>query len=114
MRRIIKPDIFSMMSQKVDDSYPKRMWRLSKNVTLRYNSKYWSNCFELKDCLLDYIRNSYQTVQDGQIPTRFTMVAGQAVTKKDFLDRFYQNVKEYYKYVEEENDKNENKDQIVD
>ena len=60
-RRIIKPDIFSMVAQKVDDSYPKRLWRLSKNIALRYNSKYWSNCFELKDTLLDYIGNSYQT-----------------------------------------------------
>jgi hypothetical protein len=63
--RIRKPDIFSLANQKVDDSYPKRMWRLSKNIALRYNQRYWSMCFELKDCLLDYLNNSYQTNQDG-------------------------------------------------
>lgn len=63
--RISKPDIFCIAWHKIDDSYPKRLWRLSKNVSLRYNQKYWSNCFELRDCLLDYINNSYQTEQDG-------------------------------------------------
>ena len=97
----------------MDDSYPKRMWRLSKNIALRYNSKYWSNCFELKDSLLDYIGNSYQTTQDGQTSTRFVMSPGQQVSKKEFLERFYFNIKEYYKYVEEHEEQNHNQDDIV-
>jgi hypothetical protein len=32
------------------------------------------------------------------------MSPGQPVSKKDFLERFYYNIKEYFKYVEEHDD----------
>ena len=58
MSRIRDCNIFSFNHYKVDDSYPKRLWRLSKNCALKYDQKYWSYCYELKDCLLDYLKDN--------------------------------------------------------
>ena len=41
------------------------------------------------------------------------MSPGQQVSKKEFLERFYFNIKEYYKYVEEHEEQNHNQDDIV-
>lgn len=59
-----KPDIFTLDFLKRDDSYPKRLSRLTKNLALRNNKQYWSNCFELRDALNEYLS---QTDQNQQI-----------------------------------------------
>ena len=60
MIHIMKPEIFSLNYFKVDDSYPKRLWRLSKNLALRYDKNYWSFCFEFRDAILDYLAQNQQ------------------------------------------------------
>lgn len=50
-----KPDIFTLDFLKRDDSYPKRLSRLTKNLALRNNKQYWSNCFELRDALTEFL-----------------------------------------------------------
>ena len=61
IQRIKDPSIFSLNHCKVDESYAKRLWRLSKNCVLRYNQKYWSYCYELKDCILEYLGQGQQS-----------------------------------------------------
>lgn len=43
--------IFSMNFNKLDKTYAKRLWRLSKNLNFLYDKKYWSFCYEHRDCL---------------------------------------------------------------
>ena len=59
VQRITKPEIFSLNFFKTDDTYPKRLWRLSKNIALRYDKTFWSYCYELRDCINDYLNNSF-------------------------------------------------------
>jgi hypothetical protein len=39
----------------MDDSYAKRLWRISKNINLKYNKNYFKFCYGLKDNLLEYL-----------------------------------------------------------
>jgi len=48
-------NMFSFNHFKIDNSYPQRIWRLSKNSVLKYDKKYWSYCYELKDSVIDYL-----------------------------------------------------------
>jgi len=57
--RTIKPEQFCPNFFKVDDCYPKRMWRLSRNIALRYDKRYWSVCYELRYSMIDYIANAF-------------------------------------------------------
>jgi hypothetical protein len=65
LTRITKPSIFSLNHQNVDETYPKRLWRISKNLSLRYQNQWWAFCYELKDIFLDYLNNHHKFSQDN-------------------------------------------------
>ena len=76
-----KPDIFTLDFLKRDDSYPKRLARLTKNLALRNNKAYWSNCFELRDALTEFL---------SQTPDKQICI-------EDCLQRMVKNVQDYYR-----------------
>lgn len=108
LARIRDCNIFSFNHYKIDDSYPKRLWRLSKNCILKYDQKYWSYCYELKDCLLDFLKQNQITTQEevnevtasmgGQIknggygPWQFSFEL-----KNQFVKRYATNLEEFNK-----------------
>lgn len=93
--RITKPLIFTLNFITLDDSYPKRLWRLCKNYTLKYDKKYWANCYELRDGLHSYLNNSYQTSGDVR-----HQAPGDPVSQAQYLQRFEENLIEYNKVVD--------------
>lgn len=93
--RIKDPAIFSQNFHKLDAVYPKRLWRLSKNLTLLYDKKYWSHCYEQRDGLLSYLKNSYETTSDIK-----RMNDGDPVDQDAYFARFEENMKEYNKIVD--------------
>ena len=84
-----------MNHQKVDVSYPKRMWRLSKNITLRYNREYFSFCYELQDTLLDYIYNHHKFSQNNSLNWNPSMPEGSQVELHSFLKRMDNNMVQF-------------------
>ena len=101
LRRIVKPQIFSLnFIPGIDDSYPKRVWRLSKNITLKYNKRYWSYCYELKDCLIDYLANSYQTSQETESLWTSRLTKGSPFGQQELTDRLVYVLKEFNKQAD--------------
>ena len=101
LRRVIKPAIFSFNHVNLDDSYPKRLWRLSKNITLRYHQRYWAHCYELKDCLLDYLNNHYKFSKDSNnLSWNPRMQEGESFGEEQFLKRMKYNYKEFNKLTD--------------
>ena len=100
VRSVLKPEQFSLNHFKMDDSYPKRLWRLSKNLALRNNNKYWSICYEIRYSLIDYLGNKFTTQNEGQLEQQYVQEQGSPVSKEQFIKRFVNNMREFCKIKE--------------
>lgn len=88
--------IFSLNHNKLDKSYAKRLWRLSKNLNFLYDKKFWSFCYEHRDGLQSYLDNSFETTNQQQNSHQ----KGDPFDLESYLSRFEENMQEYNKIVD--------------
>lgn len=100
LKLIVKPAIFSFNHYHLDDSYPKRLGRISKNLSLRYRKQYWAFCYELKDALLDYVNNHHKFSKDNDLNWNPQLPEGSPVDMNMFLARMKHNMVEYNKLAD--------------
>lgn len=91
-----KPDLFSFNYWKIDGSYPRRLWRLSRCITLMYYEPYWSYCYEFRDTLVDYLHNKFEGKQHT-FQWANKLYDGEPFTQELFLERLYNCFREFYK-----------------